>query len=98
MVGMLCNDEVKWVGLIIGPKVVHEVEVKRGPRNMTFCLFYGRLDDVKIDPRWWAWKFDMPFLHHSMKEGYKLLRQNSLSFGSIPNKRTSPFPLAFRMY
>jgi hypothetical protein len=43
-------------------KAVHEVEVKRGPRNMTFGLFYGKLNDVKIDPRWWAWKFNIPFL------------------------------------
>jgi hypothetical protein len=63
---------------------------------MTFYLFYGKLSDVKIDPRWWAWKFDMPFLHHSMKEGYNLLCQNSLLFGSIPNKHTSPFPLGFK--
>jgi hypothetical protein len=53
---------------------------------MTFCSFYGKLNDVKIDPRWWAWKFNMPFLRHSMKEGYNLLSQNSLLFGSIPNK------------
>ncbi len=65
---------------------------------MTFYLFYGKLNDVKIDPRWWAWKFDMPLLHHSMKEGYNLLSQNSLLFGSILNKQISPFPLAFRMY